>query len=98
MAETVEELSCNWEDDNGTLVTKELDKVILTKGAWATIVYLYQDVDRKTGDYGKPKARIQRYQKRNGTYRPHSKFNISSVAQGRKIAEILNGWADEEDA
>jgi len=96
MAATVEELTCEWTDDNGKVLTKELEKVVLTKGAWATVMYLYQDANRQTGEFGKPKARIQRYQKRNGNYRPHSKFNISSVDQGKAIAEILMGWSDRK--
>lgn len=95
MAETVEELTCEWKDEEDRVLTKELEKVVLTKGAWATVMYLYQDLDRRTGEYGKPKARIQRYQKRSGRYLPHSKFNISSMDQGTKIADILTTWADK---
>lgn len=95
MAETVEDLTCEWKDDTGKLLTKELDKVVLTKGAWATVMYLYQDADRKTGELGKKKARIQRYKKRDGRYLPQSKFNISSTDQGTAIAEVLTKWAKE---
>jgi hypothetical protein len=92
MAETVEELSCEWIDDDGKVITKQLDKVVLTKGAWATVMYLYQDVNRQTGEFSKAKARIQRYQKRNGRYLPHSKFNISSLDQAQQITDVLAGW------
>lgn len=95
MPETVDELTCEWVDDDGTVVTKQLDKVVLTKGAWATVMYLYQDLNRRSGEYGKRKARIQRYQKSGGHYRPKSKFNISSTAQARQIADVLSRWADE---
>jgi hypothetical protein len=33
MAETLDELTYNYEDE-GTLVRKELDKTVLTKGSW----------------------------------------------------------------
>lgn len=94
MAEEVDELTCQWEDEKGIVITKQLDRVILTRGAWATILYAYQDLNRAQGDYGKPKFRIQRYQKRGGQYRPHSKFNISSVGQASQIAEVLMSWVD----
>lgn len=46
MASTVDELTVNY-TENGSLVVKELDKVILTKGAWSTVIFKYQDLDRK---------------------------------------------------
>jgi len=95
MTAAIEELTCEWKDDDGKLLTKQLDKVVLTKGAWATLVYLYQDINRASGEFGKPKIRIQRYQKRGGDYRPHSKFNVSSIAQAEKITEVFQKWIDE---
>ena len=100
MAKSVDELTVTWTDDDGTVTVRQMDKKILTKGAWATVMYLYQDLNRKSGDYGPAKIRIQRYQKRNGFYIPQSKFNISSVKQAGKIVQVLNDWiadlGDEE--
>jgi hypothetical protein len=95
MAETVEELTINYEED-GVLLVKQLDKEVLTKGAWATIMYLYQDLNRKDEEYGPKKVTIRRYQKRDGKYSPRSKFNISSLAQGQKIVESLQNWIGKE--
>ncbi len=92
MAETVEEITISWTDDSGVETVKELDKVVLTKGAWATLVFKYQDLNRSSGEFGPVKFRIGRYQKRNGSYYPHSKFNISSADQAKKIIDILQGW------
>jgi len=92
MAETVDEITISWTDDDGNVTLKELDKVVLTKGAWATLVFKYQDLNRSTGEYGPVKFRIGRYQKRNGVYNAHSKFNISSEDQARKIIDILQNW------
>ncbi len=91
MAATVDELTINYEE-NGILVQKELDKVILTKGAWATVIYRFQDWNRQKEVYGPEKFTIRRYQKRDGEYRPKSKFNISSRDQATKIIDALNGW------
>ncbi len=91
MASTVEELTVNYEE-NGVLVVKELDKSVLSKGTWATILFRYQEMTRGTGEYGPEKYGIRRYQKRNGEYRQQSKFTISSADQARKIIEILQGW------
>lgn len=91
MASTIDELTVNYTED-GQLVVKELDKEILTKGAWSTIIYRYQDLDRAKGEYGPDKYTIRRYQKRNGEYMQRSKFNISSREQAEKIISALQKW------
>jgi hypothetical protein len=94
MAETVDELTVEYFE--GELMTvKELDKVILTKGAWATVMYRYQDLDRKTGDFGPDKYTIRRYQKRHGEYSQRSKFNISSRDQASQIIDALTKWTND---
>ncbi|MFH1566959.1 MAG: hypothetical protein ABIL09_03100, partial [Gemmatimonadota bacterium] len=67
MAETIDELTIQYEED-GQVLRKQLAKEVLSKGSWTTIMFLYQDLDRRTGDYGAPKVSIRRYQKREGTY------------------------------
>ena len=64
---TVDDLTVNYEED-GVLVTKELDKVVLTKGAWATLIFQYQTWDKAKGQYSAPCFTIRRYQKRNDNY------------------------------
>jgi hypothetical protein len=95
MAETVDELTITYEED-GIETVKELDKKILTKGAWATLIYRYQDWDRAKEQYGPDKYTIRRYQKRNGEYNQKSKFNISSKDQANKIIEALQDWTKDE--
>ena len=96
MAETVEELTIKYEED-GIETVKELDKKVLTKGAWSTIIYRYQDFNRGTEEYGPDKYTIRRYQKRNGVYRQQSKFNISSKAQAESIIEALQTWIKDDE-
>jgi hypothetical protein len=91
MATTVDELTVTYEE-NGIETVKELDKKVLTKGAWSTIIFRYQDWDRQKEQYGPDKYTIRRYQKRNGEYQQKSKFNISSKDQAEKIIEALQGW------
>jgi len=91
VAETVDELTVSYSE--GDLETvKELDKIVLTKGAWATIMYKYQDWNRTKEEYGPVKFTIRRYQKRDGSYSPKSKFNISSEAQAQGIIDALQSW------
>ena len=93
MAETIEELTINFEED-GILVWKEIDKVVLTKGAWSTIIFRYQQWDKKKEAYSPDRYTIRRYQTRDGEYQKKSHFNISSPDQARKIVDALQGWID----
>jgi hypothetical protein len=95
MASDVNDLSVQYEED-GVVTVKELDKKILSKGAWATLLFRYQDWDRAKSQYGPDKYTIRRYQKRNGVYMQKSKFNISSRDQARAIIEALEGWIADE--
>lgn len=94
MASDVEELTVDY-TDGGIQTVKELDKVVLTKGAWATLLFKYQDWDRRKEVYGPEKYTIRRYQKRNGEYQQKSKFNISSQDQAKSIISALQGWIDD---
>ena len=67
MASTVDEITINYKEDD-VLIVKELDKEILSKGAWATILFRYQQLDRKTKEYGKILFTIRRYQKRGDSF------------------------------
>lgn len=91
MSETIDDITIAF-NENGIDVTKELDKQILSKGAWTTIMFKYQDWDNAKNDYGPVKYSIRRYQKRNNQYWQKSKFNISSADQAQKIVDILNNW------
>lgn len=91
MSSEIDELTVQYEED-GLVTVKELDKKVLTKGAWSTIIYRYQDWDRKKEEYGKDKYTIRRYQKRSGQYMQKSKFNISSQDQARSVIDALEGW------
>ena len=95
MASTVDELTISY-TDGGVELVKELDKVILTKGAWATVLFKYQDWDNRKQEYGPIRFSIRRYQKRNNLYSPKSKFNISSADQARKMISALEAWTGEE--
>ncbi len=96
MAETVDELTISYLDGDIETV-KELDKKVLTKGAWATVIYRYQDWNRSKEEYGPDKYTIRRYQKRNGEYQQKSKFNISSKDQAKSIIAALEDWVALED-
>ena len=94
MSSDVNELTVNYEED-GILVVKELDKEVLSKGAWTTILFRYQNWNKAKGEYSKDMYTIRRYQKREGEYLPKSKFNISSPEQAQKIIIALQRWIND---
>jgi hypothetical protein len=95
-AATVEELTMNFHDEEGNLLVKELDKEVLTKGGWATLIFRYQDLDKAKGTFKAPKYAIRRFQKSNGEYKLKSKFVVSSAAQARLLSGIQTRWADKD--
>lgn len=94
MSETIDGLTIAYSED-GTETTKELGKHVLSKGAWTTIMFRYQDWDNTKKDFGPVKYSIRRYQKRNNQYWLKSKFNISSDDQAQKIIDVLTDWLIE---
>lgn len=93
MAETIDDITIEYKEGEHTVI-KELEKVVLTKGAWTTIMFKYQDWIAKNDAFGPEKYSIRRYQKRNGEYKAKSKFNITNAEQAKKIIDILSGWIE----
>ncbi|MES1204518.1 MAG: hypothetical protein ABUS79_01150 [Pseudomonadota bacterium] len=91
MAETLDELTYNYEED-GTLVRKELARAVLSKGGWPTVMFLFQELDRKSGEFRTPKMAIVRFKKSNGALRKQSSFNITNVGQARQMAAVFESW------
>ena len=91
MPESLDELTYDYEDE-GVLVRKQIDRAVLTKGSWATVMFLFQELDRARGKFRPPKMAIVRFKKSKGSYRKQSSFNISNEKQARQITEVLEGW------
>ena len=96
MAETLEEVSYDYEDE-GRLVRRELKKEFLTRGAWSTVMFLYEELDKKKDTWGDPKIAIVRFKKQGGQYRKQSSFNISSRKQAQQIVELIGKWYSDAE-
>lgn len=94
MSNSVEDLTISYEEE-GIEVVKELDKAVLTKGAWATVVFRYQQWEAAKQAYSDDKYTIRRYRKVGGEYKSQSKFNISSRDQAQKLVAILQDWTKD---
>ncbi|MFR6519233.1 MAG: hypothetical protein ACLUPV_08445 [Bilophila wadsworthia] len=93
MSSTPDEITIEYEE-SGQILIKELDKVILSKGAWTTILFRYQELDAETGESVRDTIAVIRSR---GEYR-QVKFNISSAEQARRVVDALSGWLADADA
>ena len=90
MASDYDELTMEYEED-GVLVVEELEKVILQKGSWTTVLFKYRQLDRKTGEFGPPKAALRRYQKSGGYFRKRDAVNLGEKS-GKLLVDSLRDW------
>ena len=97
MSATADDLTVDY-SEGGVRLVQELDKVVLSRGAWTTVVFKYREWEARRGDYGPVRFSVRRYQKRNDRYQPRSKFTISSADQARKLIAALDRWVGEEEA
>jgi len=95
MSTTPDDITIEYEE-NGLVLIKEIDKVVLSKGAWTTILFCYKELNADKDAYGLDKYAIRRFQKVAGEYRMKSKFNISSQDQARKIIDALSTWLERD--
>ena len=91
MSASIDDITVSYTEE-GVETVKELDKKILTRGAWTTIIFKYQDWNRAKEIYNPIKYTIRRYQKRNDSFWQKSKFNISSVDQAEQVITALQEW------
>jgi hypothetical protein len=91
MAGQIDDITINYEED-GVQLVKEIDKAILSRGSWTTIVFRYQEWNKKDSAYGEDKFSLRRYKKKGEEYWQQSKFTISGAEQAKKIIETLQKW------
>jgi len=94
MAATIEDITIDYTDETGKQLVQQIDKIVLSRGAWTTILFLYRELDEKKGEWSAPKARIDRFQKRNGEFRSQSRFKFTSAKQAKQIIEAFQHWLD----
>jgi len=92
MVENINDITVSYEEE-GELVVEELEKVILNRGAWTSILFRYRERDRQTGEMGAPKATLRRYQKYQGVFKKRDAINLSADA-ARTLVGTLQQWLD----
>jgi len=93
MAENVSEITVEYEEEGETLI-EELEKVVLNKGVWTSILFRYKERDRKTGQFGPAKATIRRYQKHQGVYKKRDSVNLT-LDTAKILISNLQNWIDD---
>lgn len=92
MAENINDITVTYEED-GEVLVEELEKVILNRGAWTSILFRYRECDRQSGQMGPPKATLRRYQKYQGVFKKRDAINLSADT-ARTLVETLNQWLE----
>lgn len=92
MAENINDITVTYEED-GEVLVEELEKVILNRGAWTSILFRYRERDRQSGQMGPPKATLRRYQKYQGVFKKRDAINLSADT-ARTLIETLNQWLE----
>ncbi len=93
MAENINDITVNYEED-GDLLVEELDKVILNRGAWSSILFRYRERNRQSGEWGAPKATLRRYQKYQGVFKKRDAINLSDAA-ATALVTTLSQWLEQ---
>ncbi|MDR1608744.1 MAG: hypothetical protein LBT38_10115 [Deltaproteobacteria bacterium] len=93
MAENISEITVDLENE-GEVMVEQLDKVVLTKGVWSTIIFRYRERDRKTNQFGPAKATLRRYQKFKGVYRKRDAVNLT-MDSAKNLIQTLTEWIDK---
>ncbi|HVZ71725.1 MAG TPA: hypothetical protein VHJ20_05060 [Polyangia bacterium] len=97
MVDALDDLTYDLEED-GTLVRRQLERVVLARGPWATVLFLYEELDHATGVFRAPRIAFVRFQKRRGAYRKHAAFTLAGANDARALEEVLARWRGRMDA
>ena len=90
--DNLDDLTVHWADEDGQVLVNELEKRIVQRGSWATVLFRYEERDRKTGEMQGPKFALRRYRKRGDRYEVHAKFVLTSPEQAHDVAATLLEW------
>lgn len=79
-------------EDDGRLVRREVDRRVIEKGAWATALYLYEELDVETETWGPRKLALIRWRRVGGGWKKHAGFNVTDEDQAVMLRDALASW------
>lgn len=93
--QTVDEITCVYEDE-AVIKRRELSKrVIDVAGPWVTIAFVFQDF--RGGEWQPVRYSIQKWRRVAGAWRKHSAVNLRPET-ARAVALLLDEWGSMGDA
>lgn len=85
MPTQIEDLTWQFVEEDGLVSRRQLSKRVLDiNHQWLVVLYLFQDLDRTSGQYKGPRIAFVRYRKVKGGYSKTAQFNlsVSQVSEG----------------
>lgn len=89
--EELDDIRWDWEED-GRLVRRELDRRTFARGGWATIVFLYEELDVAADAWKDRRVAIVRFQKVRGLWKKHAGWNLDGEREAQDLAATLAAW------
>jgi hypothetical protein len=86
----VDEISIDWKDESGQHLVKQVKKEVLTSGAWSTIMFMYQDLEKK--QWTGPRTRGPLSKRGEILPSPNSIFLSRQAKQMSNIQNWLPRW------
>lgn len=78
MPTNIEDLTWHYVEESGLVSRRQLSKrVVDINQQWLLVLYLFQDLDRTTGQYKDPRVAFVRYRKVKDGYIKTVQFNLS---------------------
>lgn len=94
---TVEDLTITREGDDRMAPRKQLKKAVITKGAWSTVAYKFEELKKsKKGEEWVTKFSLVRYRKLKGVFRFQKEFAISNAEHVQLIRDAFDEWLKDE--
>jgi hypothetical protein len=89
--EELDDIRWDWEED-GRQVRRELDRRTFARGGWATILFLFQELDVATDAWQPPKVAVVRFQKLRGLWKKHAAWNLAGADEALAVSQALAAW------
>ncbi len=89
--EELDDIRWDWEED-GRLVRRELDRRTFARGGWATVLFLFQELDLERDAWQPAKVAVVRFQKLRGLWKKHAAWNLAGETDVASVVEALTAW------
>jgi hypothetical protein len=91
IVEELDDIRWDWEED-GRLVRRELDRRTFARGGWATVLFLYEELDASVDRWKPARVAIVRFQKVRGLWKKHAAWNLDGEQEAREVIGALSAW------